>query len=71
MLGVCSQYNRIFSRRIYIKIAFSSQRREILLFLTINKAAVTSRANQQYSSHLFIKKGLFDSSLSSLLLAEA
>ena len=46
MLGVCGQYNRIFSRRIYMKIAFSSQRREMLLFLTINMAAVTSRANQ-------------------------
>ena len=27
---------------------FSSQRREMLLFLTTNMAAVTSRANQQY-----------------------
>ena len=70
MLGVCGQYNRIFSRKIYMKIAFSSQRREMLLSLTTNMAAVTSRGNQQYSSHLFIKKGLFDSSLSSLLLAE-
>ena len=35
--------NRIFSQRIYIKIEFSSQRREKLLFLTINMAAVTSR----------------------------
>ena len=43
----------------------------MLLFLTANMAAVTSRANQQYSSHLFIKKGLFDSSLSSLLLGKA
>ncbi|CAH3192332.1 unnamed protein product [Porites evermanni] len=32
---------------IYMKIEFSSQRREILLFLTTNIAAVTSRANQQ------------------------
>ena len=60
MLGVCGQYNGIFPRRIYMKIAFRSQRREILLFLTINMAAVTSRANQQYSSHLFIRKRLFE-----------
>ena len=41
MLGV----NTIafFSQRIYVKIEFSSQRREILLFLTTNMAAVTSR----------------------------
>ena len=31
-----------------MKIEFSSQRREMLLFLTTNMAAVTSRANQQY-----------------------
>ena len=42
------QYNSIFSRRIYMKIEFSSQRREMHLFLTINMAAVTSRANQQF-----------------------
>ena len=30
-----------------MKIEFSSQRTEMFLFLTINKAAVTSRANQQ------------------------
>ena len=30
-----------------MKKQFSSQRREMLLFLTINMAAVTSRANQQ------------------------
>ena len=29
---------------------FSSQRREVLLFLTTNMAAVTSRANQQPGS---------------------
>ena len=45
---VGGQYNRIFSRRIYTKIEFSSQRREMHLFLTINMAAVTSRANQQF-----------------------
>ena len=32
---------------LYMKIKFSSQRREILLFLTTNMAAVTPRANQQ------------------------
>ena len=32
----------------------------MLLFFTTNIAAVTSRANQQYSSHLFIQKGLFE-----------
>ena len=41
------QYKRIFSRRIYMKIEFSSQRKEMLLFWTTNMAAVTSRANQQ------------------------
>ena len=42
------QYNRTFSRRIEMKIEFSSQRREMLLFLTTNMAAVTSPADQQY-----------------------
>ena len=32
---VGGQYNRIFSWRIYMKIGFSSQRREMLLFLTL------------------------------------
>ena len=32
---------------VYMKIKFSSQRREMLLFLATNTAAVTSRANQQ------------------------
>ena len=31
-----------------MKIEFRSQRREMLLFLTTNMAAVTSRLNQQY-----------------------
>ena len=44
---VGSQNKRIFPRRIYMKIEFSSQRREMLLFLTTNLAPVTSRANQQ------------------------
>ena len=60
MLGVCGQYNKIFSRRIYMEIAFSSHRREMLLFLTANMAGVTSRANQRYSSHLFVQKRLFE-----------
>ena len=42
------QYNEIFSRRIYMENEFSSQGREMLLFLTTNIAVVTSRANQQY-----------------------
>ena len=46
---VGGQYKRIFSLRIYMKIEFSSQRREMLLFLTTNMAAVTSRANQQFA----------------------
>ena len=44
---VGGQNKRIFPRRIYMKIEFSSQRREMLLFLTANMAAVTSCANQQ------------------------
>ena len=32
-----------------MKMEFSSQRREMLLFLTTNMAAVTSRANQQFN----------------------
>ena len=38
---------QFFSRRIYMKIEFSSQRREMLLFLTTKMAAVKSRVNQQ------------------------
>ena len=44
--------------RIYMKIEFSSQRREMLLFLTTNMAAVTSRANQQYMTLLTSSKPL-------------
>ena len=44
---VGGQFNRIFSGRIYMKIEFSSQRREMLSFLSINMAALTTRANQQ------------------------
>ena len=39
-----------FFGKICIKIEFISQRRETLLFLTPNMAAVTSLANQQYYS---------------------
>ena len=46
---VGGQNKRIFPWRICMKIVFSSQRREMLLFLTTNMAAVTSSANQQYS----------------------
>ena len=45
---VGGEYNRIFCRRIYLKIEFSSHRREIHLFLTISMAAVTSCANLQF-----------------------
>ena len=41
------QNKRIFPGRICMKIEFRSRRREMLLFLTTNMAAVTSRANQQ------------------------
>ena len=37
-----------FSRRIYMKIEFSCQRREMLLSLTTNMTALTSSANQQF-----------------------
>ena len=50
---VGGQNKRIFPRRIYMKIEFRSQRREMLLFLTTNMAAVTSRANQQYTENTF------------------
>ena len=51
ILGPCwghvgGQYSSIFSRIVYLKIEFSSQSREMLLFLTTNMAAVTSHANQ-------------------------
>ena len=39
MLGVSTI--ELSSRRIYIKIEVTSQRREVLLFLTTNMAAVT------------------------------
>ena len=42
-----------------MKIEFSSQRREMLLFLTTNMAAVTSRANQQYAHRSILKKYVF------------
>ena len=38
---------RIFSRRINMKIECGSLRTERVLFLTTNRAAVTSRANQK------------------------
>ena len=47
MLG-SKQYN--FSQRIYMKIEFSSQRREMILFLTTNMATVTSRIQTSYIS---------------------
>ena len=44
MLG--GQYNKIFCRRIYMTMEFSSQRKKMILVLATNLAAVTSRANQ-------------------------
>ena len=41
-----------------MKIEFSSQRTEMLLFLTTNMAAVTSRANQQYYFKIYSVNGL-------------
>ena len=46
----------IFFRRIYMKMEFISQRREMLLFLTTNIATVTSRANRQYDMYLVIRQ---------------
>ena len=37
-----------------MKIELSSQRREMLLFLTANMAAVTSRVNQQLTGFPFL-----------------
>ena len=45
---VGGQYNTIFSPRIYMEIEFSSQGREMHLFLITNMAAVMSRGNQQH-----------------------
>ena len=44
-----------------MKIEFSSQRREMLSFMTANMAAVTSRATLQYSARLSTFSGLFAS----------
>ena len=48
MLGVSKK--ELFSRRIYMKIKVTSQGRDMLLFLTIKMAAVTSPTctNQNY-----------------------
>ena len=46
---VGGQNNTILFCRICIKIKFSSQRRDRLLFLTTNMAAMTSHAIQQFS----------------------
>ena len=52
-----------------MKIELSSQRREMLLFLTTNMAAMTSRANQQYAnqSHNFTNLNFCDVALLSNL----
>ena len=44
-----------FFCKICIKIEFISQRRETLLFLTTNMAAVTSLANQQLALYVFFR----------------
>ena len=51
MLGVST--TELFSRRIYMKKEVTSQRREMLLFLTTKMAAVTSPANPQYTGFTF------------------
>ena len=38
-----------------MKIEFSSQRREMLLFLTISMATLTSRANQQCNGSFLLQ----------------
>ena len=48
------QYNIFFSRRIYMKMEFSSQGREMLLFFITNMAAVTSHANNQFLQFGFL-----------------
>ena len=40
-----------------MKIELSSLRREMLLFLTTNMAAVTSRENQQFSCYYWPARG--------------
>ena len=52
MLGVSKK--ELFSRRIYMKIEVTSQRRDMLLFLTAKMAAVTSPANRKNNGSLFI-----------------
>ena len=52
MLGASKK--ELFSRRIYRKVEVTSQRGEMLLFLTTKMAAVTSPANQKYNGSLFI-----------------
>ena len=51
------QYNRIFSRRIYMKMEFSFQRREMLSFLTSNSCRLEKLINIKVI--LFEIQGLF------------
>ena len=51
---------------MYIKIEFSSQRSEMLLFLTTKMAVVTSRANQQYGVHIRSEKPFYHTSVADL-----
>ena len=51
MLVVCCwSIQQIFFRRVYMKIEFSSQRREMLFVLDHQHTTVTSRANQQLAT---------------------
>ena len=46
--------NKISSRRIYMKMEFSSQRRQILFFLATNTAAVTHVQTSNYGVNCMI-----------------
>ena len=50
------QYNRIFSWRICMKMAFSSQRREMLLFLITNMANMDISITYHFLADLHITK---------------
>ena len=67
MLGVGTI--ELFSRRIYMKIEVTSQRAEMLLFLTTKMAAVTSPANQKSSLFIISKNTLCSQTVNVYLLA--
>ena len=62
---VGGQNNRIFSRRIYLKMELCFQRRGMLLFLTTSMASVTWRANQQYKPREYQERMLILSCINS------